>query len=338
MATEMSRGSLEFPDELSTILATINCQQLCKPVWTFSRHANGYSLKLFWSSQPQSAPIDAHSVTFGRKSRSKRRMDAFLAKKRSAVPTNTQTTACDHDTQPTEISGIPEPRQVDRVSAAPKIKSSVVENAKLGSIPDRSVAESAQHLSCDHDTQPTEVSGIPEPRQVDRVSAAPSKSTAPQPLYIPSDAHLLEPVSSPIASRTRNRQAAKHVLTGSDVAVTNATSDSAYEHIPALKLPEHLKDITKHHEDFVRCEDVSTADAVKDAMKLQWSDLIFPGQKVKLKVKEEIISAEVEKCHFVSKLSFDCLYYYATAKADVRVPGFGLTKEYQFRDLLLYVM
>ena len=193
-------------------------------------------------------------------------------------------------------------------------------------------------MSCDHDTQPTEVSGIPEPRQVDRVSAAPSKSTAPQPLYIPSDAHLLEPVSSPIASRTRNRQAAKHVLTGSDVAVTNATSDSAYEHIPALKLPEHLKDITKHHEDFVRCEDVSTADAVKDAMKLQWSDLIFPGQKVKLKVKEEIISAEVEKCHFVSKLSFDCLYYYATAKADVRVPGFGLTKEYQFRDLLLYVM
>ena len=108
--------------------------------------------------------------------------------------------------------------------------------------------------------------------------------------------------------------------------------------LDTYQLSEHLKDITKHHEDFVRCEDVSTADAVKDAMKLQWRDFIFRGQKVKLKVKKEIISAEVEKCHFVSKLSFDCLYYYATAKADVRVPGFGLAKEYQFRDLLLYVM
>ena len=66
-------------------------------------------------------------------------MDAFLAKKRSAVPANTQKTACNHDTQPTDISGIPEPHQVDRVSAAPKIKSSVVENAKLGSIPDSQV-------------------------------------------------------------------------------------------------------------------------------------------------------------------------------------------------------
>ena len=33
-------------------------------------------------------------------------------------------------------------------------------------------------------------------------------------------------------------------------------------------------------------------------------------------------------------ISYDCLYYYATAKADVRVPSLGL-KEYQFRDLLL---
>ena len=55
-----------------------------------------------------------------------------------------------------------------------------------------------------------------------------------------------------------------------------------------------------------------------------------PGQKV----KDEIIPAVVEECHFISKLSYDCLYYYATAKADVRVPSLGL-KEYQFRDLLL---
>ncbi len=50
-----------------------------------------------------------------------------------------------------------------------------------------------------------------------------------------------------------------------------------------------------------------------------------------MKVKDDI-SAEVEKCYFVSKLSFDCLYYYTLAKTDVRVPSL---KECQFRDLLL---
>ena len=38
--------------------------------------------------------------------------------------------------------------------------------------------------------------------------------------------------------------------------------------LPALKLSGLLKDITKHHEDFVRCEDVETAAAVKEAMNL----------------------------------------------------------------------
>ncbi len=47
---------------------------------------------------------------------------------------------------------------------------------------------------------------------------------------------------------------------------------------------------------------------------------------MKVKVKDDTISAEVEKCYFVSKLSFDCLYYYATAKADVRVPSLRFDK------------
>ena len=44
-------------------------------------------------------------------------------------------------------------------------------------------------------------------------------------------------------------------------------------------------------------------------------------QKMKVKVKDELFMAAIEECHFVSKLSYDCLYYYATAKADVKVPS-----------------
>ena len=44
-------------------------------------------------------------------------------------------------------------------------------------------------------------------------------------------------------------------------------------------------------------------------MKVQWNAFIFPGQKVKVKVKDEIIPAVVEECHFISKLSYDCLCY-----------------------------
>ena len=153
-------------------------------------------------------------------------------------------------------------------------------NARLGSIPDRSVAESAQHLS------PTHMS-------------TPSGSTAPNLLYVHSDAHLLEPVSSPIASRTRNHQAANQVLNGSDVIIANNTSELAYDHAHSSQTLRALQRYhEKHHKDFVCCEDFSTvtANAAKEAMKLQWSDLIFPGQNVKVKVKKELASAEFEKC------------------------------------------
>ena len=60
----------------------------------------------------------------------------------------------------------------------------------------------------------------------------------------------------------------------------------------------------------------------------------MPGQKVKVKIKDQLVSAVVEKCHFISKLSFDCLYYFATAKADLRLTESGqLYRECQFREL-----
>ena len=68
---------------------------------------------------------------------------------------------------------------------------------------------------------------------------------------------------------------------------------------------------------------------------LQWSNLVMPGQKVKVKLNNELLSAEIVECHFTSKLSCDCLYFYATAKADIKVDGSNCTRELQFRDLIL---
>ena len=69
---------------------------------------------------------------------------------------------------------------------------------------------------------------------------------------------------------------------------------------------------------------MEAADAVKEAMKL------MPGKEVKVKLTgcKEPSSAVVVECYYTSKLSFDCLYYYATAKADVRLHG---SREFQFR-------
>ena len=68
---------------------------------------------------------------------------------------------------------------------------------------------------------------------------------------------------------------------------------STHPLVLVLKLPETLS-VTKHHVDFVRCEDVDTANAVKKCMEQQWSILVKPGRAVKVKVKEELVPAVVE--------------------------------------------
>ena len=155
--------------------------------------------------------------------------------------------------------------------------------------PDSYVTESAQLLS-------------PTPQ------SSSSAVTLGLPVQDDSDILPAEPVCSPIATRTRIRQAAKQRHSDSDNGGALVDISEPAVCLPALKLSGLLKDITKHHEDFVRCEDVETAAAVKEAMKVQWNAFIFPGQKVKVKVKDEIIPAVIEECHFISKLSYDCLY------------------------------
>ena len=97
-----------------------------------------------------------------------------------------------------------------------------------------------------------------------------------------------------------------------DVPASSQDSDDSNLH-SMLKLPSSVTGVTKHHEDFVRWEDAEVTDAVRDSMQQQWASLVMPGWKVKVKIKDQFVSAVVEKCHFISKLSINCLYCFATA-------------------------
>ena len=55
--------------------------------------------------------------------------------------------------------------------------------------------------------------------------------------------------------------------------------------------------------------------------------------KVKVKFKDEIVTAVIVKAHFISKLSYDCHYFFATAKVDVNLPDSSI-REFQLRDLI----
>ena len=64
-------------------------------------------------------------------------------------------------------------------------------------------------------------------------------------------------------------------------------------------------------------------------------DLVKPGCRVKVKVNDELVELDafIERPHFISKLSFDSCYFYATAKAEVKLAGTALIREFQFREL-----
>ena len=59
-------------------------------------------------------------------------------------------------------------------------------------------------------------------------------------------------------------------------------------HCQVLQLPDSLENVTKYHEDFVKCADKHTADLVCESMREQWSDVLKPGRRVKVKIKDEL--------------------------------------------------
>ena len=54
---------------------------------------------------------------------------------------------------------------------------------------------------------------------------------------------------------------------------------------------------------------------------------------MKVKIKDELTDAIIEKPYFISKLSFDGCYFYATAKAEVKLADTSSIRELQFREL-----
>ena len=101
-------------------------------------------------------------------------------------------------------------------------------------------------------------------------------------------------LSSPIANRTRKQCAA--------LKQHRATCDSELVPTPLplseITLPEAIPNVTKYHADYFRCEDVESANIVRSSMERQWSDVIIIGQKVKVKMKNEFVSAVVKKTFF----------------------------------------
>ena len=187
--------------------------------------------------------------------------------------------------------------------------------------------------------------GIPEPSNVSSISitfnlpaAKPPSLDAVDYCNDPSSCttnqyrkqEATDPLSSPIANRTRKQCAA--------LKQHRATCDSELVPTPLplseITLPEAIRNVTKYHADYFRCDDGESANIVSSSMERQWSDVIMIGQKVKVKMKNEFVSAVVEKTIFVSKLASNSAYFYATAKVIVRLPD-GSTPEFQFRELLL---
>ena len=79
---------------------------------------------------------------------------------------------------------------------------------------------------------------------------------------------------------------------------TESISTDAKDSHLVLQLPKDIPDVTQHYIDFVRCEQYVTAMKVKECMQQQWSHIIVPGQKLKVKIKGVLTSAVVKKSHY----------------------------------------
>ena len=154
-------------------------------------------------------------------------------------------------------------------------------------------------------------------------------------------------VHSPTAMRTRShaqvhsdKSCSSSVLESAVSAVdpacdgvvhsTESNSTDAKDSHLVLQLPKDIPDVTQHYIDFVRCEQYVTAMKVKECMQQQWSHIIVPGQKVKVKIEGVLTSGVVKKSHYIAKLSSNSTYFYAAAKVDISFPGSTVNSEFQF--------
>ena len=151
--------------------------------------------------------------------------------------------------------------------------------------------------------------------------------------------HIDCPVSGRTRSKVKEHQSDQDLGNDSTTVLPSkpSTSNASVDprNIVQLVLPASLQGVTQHHVDFIRCDDFDSANTAKELMQQQWSELVKPGCRVKVKIMDKFVDAVVERTHFISKLSFDCCYFFATAKAEVKVSSSDSSRMYQFRDLLI---
>ena len=337
----LSDSTLGIPKEVLAILAAIDGKPYSKAVWTLAKHKSGYSLKLFWGIEQKSAlksPISAHPTFSGRSNRNRRRLEAFLVKKRAESSTQHNPS---ESPGTCEFPGVPKTspdaqvcltRGHDSESSSHDQSCTVVESTSLkepASDTFDTITNSATTLKftqVDASSTGGHESGPSTLASSDEVSASQALPTS----------KMLQ-IDCPVSGRTRSKvkqhQSDQDLGNNPKSSVSNASVEP--RNILELVLPASLQGVTQHHVDFIRCDDIDTANTAKELMQQQWSEFVKPGcrVKVKLKIMDKCVDAVVERTHFISKLSFDCCYFFATAKAEVKVSGSDSTRMYQFRDL-----
>ena len=346
MDSMLSESTLGIPKEVLAILAAIDGKPYSKAVWTLAKHKSGYSLKLFWGVEQKSAlksPNSAHPTFSGRSNRNRCRLEAFLVKKRG----ESSTQHCPSESPGTcEFPSVPKTssdaqvcptRGHDSESSSHDQSCTVVESTSLKE-PASDTFDTTTTLKLtqvDASSTGGHESGPSTLASSDDVSASQALPTSKV-------LHIDCPVSGRTRSKVKQHQSDQDLgndsttVLPSKPSMSNARPPSADpRNIVQLVLPASLQGVTQHHVDFIRCDDFDTANTAKELMQQQWSELVKPGCRVKVKIMDKFVDAVVEMTHFISKLSFDCCYFFATAKAEVKVSGSDSSRMYQFRDLLL---
>jgi len=358
MDSMLSDSTLGIPKEVLAILAAIDGKPYGKAVWTLAKHRSGYSLKLFWGVEQKSSLKSlnsAHPAFSGRNNRNRRRLEAFLVKKRA------ESSIQHSPSESPGTCGIPSVlRQLLMLKFAllkattlnlllmiSLVESTSVKEAASGTcdtITSSATTFKLTHVdtsstgghSRDHDTSSTGGHGEPS-----TVASSDNSTSTSQGLPTSKVLHIDCPVSSRTRSKVKQHQSdqdlgndsSTFLLSNPKFSVSNARPLGVEPRKLELILRVSLQGITQHHVDFLKCDDIDTASTAKELMQQQWSELVKPGCRVKVKIMDEFVDAVVERTHFISKLSFDCCYFFTTAKAEEKVSGSDSSRMYQFRDL-----
>lgn len=304
--------------------------------WKIQENKTGLLIQLVWKFNRQVHPGSIWNKPYRSKAPSRQRRDALRLLKFNEAKASSQQLSADVSEKSSDINVL-----LEQSSAPPQPhpdSDSVIDASKVGTSLSSAVKTSIQfvnvHSADDKCSVSVEVTANDSANDI-QTCEQPSSSLSRRPGSSPvhgcgiSDSKVNSVQSSvhsptPVARRTRSHTRS-HTRDFHNYPETSRCT--------SLHLPDDLH-VTQHHVDYVRCEELDTATAVRDCMEQQWSHLFCHGRKVKVKLNDELIDGVIVQTHYIAKLSSNCLYYYATAKAEVSTSG-SSTREVQFRDLSL---